>query len=202
MSRLRWNHKLLLAAAALAVIAAALHVPLLDAAGGFLKAGCQEPASADAIVVLGGELNGERTRKGAELYGQGLAPWVMLSDGTKMSWRTYAIDEMYALAVQEGVPEERILREQQSRSTYENAVYVREMMEERGLASALVVSSDWHGRRVGFIFGKVFEHSGIALQVCGAPDDRSDFERWWADGEKQQVVLTEWAKLLVYWVKY
>ena len=50
------------------VIGAALHVPLLSAAGDFLKVDCEAPAAADVIVVLGGELNGERTRKGVELF--------------------------------------------------------------------------------------------------------------------------------------
>jgi len=184
------------------VVLASFHAPLLTAAGDYLKIGCEAKAGSDAIVVLGGELNGERTRKGAELYRQGLAPVVIFSEGTKLSWRTDAIEEMRALAVLEGVPAEAILEERRSRSTYENAFYTRELMEGQGMTSALVVTSDWHGRRAGFIFGRVFEGSGIRVDVCGAIDDRSDFADWWKDGEKQQVVLTEWAKTIVYWAKY
>ncbi|WP_309120814.1 YdcF family protein [Paenibacillus sp.] len=199
---MRIKYKILLFLAALAVIATALHVPTLTATGNYLKLPCPAPPASDAIVVLGGELNGERTRKGAELYREGVAPKVMLSDGTKMSWRTTANEEMHALAVLEGVPPEAIVQEEKSRSTYENAVYTRELMEQLGYDSAVVVTSDWHAKRSRFIFEKVYKGSGIELAYCGAPDDRSDFDGWWKDGEKQQVVMMEWAKTLVYWAKY
>ena len=199
---LNWKMKRLLLLAALVVCLAALHAPLLTAAGAYLKLGCEATAEADAIIVLGGELNGERTRKGAELYRKGVAPKLMLSDGTKMSWRTTAIQEMYDLAVLEGVPGSSILKEERSRSTYENALFTRELMERQGLRSAVVVTSDWHMKRSAFVFERVYRGSGIELHYCGAPDDRSDFEEWWMDGEKQQVVLSEWAKTFVYWARY
>jgi uncharacterized SAM-binding protein YcdF (DUF218 family) len=161
---LNWKTRLLLLLTALVVCLVALHAPLLTAAGAYLKLGCEAPGKADTIIVLGGEMNGERTRKGAELYRDGVAPKVMLSDGTKMSWRTTAIQEMYDLAVLEGVPAASILKEERSRSTYENALYTRELMEQQGLGSAVVVTSDWHMKRSAFIFGKVYKGSGIELQ--------------------------------------
>ncbi|WP_274364195.1 YdcF family protein [Paenibacillus thermotolerans] len=182
-----------------------LHRPILTYAGDYLKLGCLPgslPAKADAIIVLGGEIEGERTRKGAELYKAGKAPKLILSDGTRMSWRTMAVDEMVALALYTGVPKHDILVENESRSTYENAVYTKKLMTDKRLDSAVVVTSDWHERRTKFIFDKVYQGSGIELSYCGAPDSRSDFDEWWKDGEKQQTVLTEWSKLLVYWAKY
>lgn len=199
---MRWKYKLFVLLLALAVLAVIFHRPILTAAGESLKVGCEAPERSEVIIVLGGELDGERTRKAAELYKQGLAPKVMLSDGTMMSWRTAAIEEMYDLAVLEGVDEEDLIREEMSRSTYENAVYTKEIMSTLGLASALVVTSDWHGKRTQYIFNKVYEGTGIELHYCGTPDGRSDFTEWWSDGEKQQVVLTEWAKRIVYWLRY
>jgi len=196
------KYKLLLFPIAAAVMMLVLHDPILTAAGAYLKLGCETPAESDVIIVLGGEMNGERTRKGAELYREGVAPKVMLSDGTKMSWRTTAIKEMYDLAVLEGVPPEDLIQENRSRSTYENAVYSKELMRELGYDSAVVVTTDWHAKRSRFIFEKVYKGSGVELAYCGTPDARSDFTDWWKDGEKQQVVLTEWAKTLVYWTKY
>ena len=179
-----------------------MHRPVLAMLAASLKLPCTLPAAADVIIVLGGEQNGERTRKGAELYREGVAPKVMLSDGTKMSWRTTAIKEMHALAVLEGVPPEDLIQENRSRSTYENAVYTKELMRELGFDSAVVVTTDWHAKRSRFIFEKVYKGSGVELAYCGTPDAHSDFTGWWKDGEKQQVVLTEWAKTLVYWTKY
>ncbi|HZG86183.1 YdcF family protein [Paenibacillus sp.] len=197
-----WHYRFLLVIPLLLICLYTSYAPILKSAGNVLKINCSDPARSDVIIVLGGEMDGERTRKGAELYKQGVAPKVMLSDGTKMSWRTTAIKEMYDLAVLEGVPEEDIIQENRSRSTYENALFTRELMERHGMTSAIVVTSDWHAKRSEFIFNKLFEGSGIHVNVCGTPDDRSDFNEWWKDGEKQQVVLTEWAKLLTYWARY
>ena len=57
-------------------------------------------------------MNGERTRKGAELYREGVAPWLMLSDGTK---------------------------------------------------------SDWHMKRSAYVFGKVYQGSGIDCTIEACP---------------------------------
>ncbi|WP_199624212.1 YdcF family protein [Paenibacillus alkalitolerans] len=192
-------------AAIIIVIAAAaiFHRPILTQAGNYLKLDCTSlPEKADAVIVLGSDVGGERTRKAAELYKQGIAPRLILSDGTRMSWRTMAVDEMYALAAVSGVPEEDILQEKKSRSTYENALYTKEMMLEQGFDSAVVVTADWHARRSKHVFDKVYLGTGITLNYCGAQDSSSDFDNWWTDGEKQQTVLTEWAKTIIYWVKY
>jgi uncharacterized SAM-binding protein YcdF (DUF218 family) len=188
--------------AVLIAAAAVFHAAILDRAADYLKLGCEAPKKADAIIVLGGEIEGERTRKAAELYHQGIAPKLILSDGTRMSWRTMAVDEMAALATASGVPKSDLLLEKHSRSTYENATYTKEVMLEQGFDSAVVVTTDWHAKRSQMTFDKVYRGTDIALSYCGTPDSRSDFIAWWKDGEKQQTVLTEWAKLLIYWVKY
>lgn len=163
---------------------------------------CAISGPSDVLIVLGGEISGERTRQAANLYKQGLAPKVLLSDGTMLSWRTATIDEMYDLAVQEGVNIDDIITETKSRSTYENALYTKQIAVGNGYKSAIVVTTDWHAKRSSFIFSKIYEGSGVRLAYCGTPGPASDFEEWWKDGEKQQTVLTEWAKTIVYWVKY
>jgi uncharacterized SAM-binding protein YcdF (DUF218 family) len=179
-----------------------LHRPILDGAGAYLKLSCPSPQPSDVIIVLGGEEKGERTLKGVELYKQGIAPKVMLSDGTTMSWRTTAMREMYDLAVLRGVPEADLIQEDRSRSTYENALYTRTLMRQLDYDSAVVVTTDWHAKRSAYIFKKVYASTGIELHYCGTPSEKSAFTDWWQDGEKTQVVLTEWAKTWVYWVRY
>lgn len=176
--------------------------PLLQSVADFLIAD-ETAEKSDAIIVLGGEIKGERTKRAVELYNQGLAGTLIFSDGTDLSWRTKAVEEMSALASELGVPDEAIKKETDSRSTYENAVYSKKLMLDSGLKSAIVVTTDWHSKRSKFIFDKVFAGSEIKLTYANAPDDRIDsLEDWWQDSEKQQIVLTEWAKFIVYWLKY
>ncbi|GAB7389269.1 hypothetical protein BSNK01_31070 [Bacillaceae bacterium] len=162
-----------------------------------------QPQKSDVIIVLGGEVKGERTERAVQLYQAGFAPRLLFSDGTDLSWRLKAVEEMTALARKLGVPKTAIFTEERSRSTYENAIYTRKILAEKGWKSALVVTSVWHTRRAKMIFDKVYAGSGITLSYAGAMDKRfPDFRQWWKDGEKQQVVLTEWAKIAVYQLKY
>lgn len=186
----------------LIIIGFVVKSPLLQSVADFLITD-ETAVKSDAIIVLGGEIKGERTKRAVELYNQGLAGTLIYSDGTDLSWRTKAVDEMTALASQLGVPDVAIKKETDSRSTYENAFYSKKVVLDSGFKSAIVVTTDWHSKRSKFIFDKVFEGSNIKLTYANAPDDRIDsLKDWWKDSEKQQIVLTEWAKFIVYWLKY
>ncbi|EKN68566.1 YdcF family protein [Schinkia azotoformans] len=176
--------------------------PLLQSVADFLIAD-ETAEKSDALIVLGGEIKGERTKRAVELYNQGFVGTLIFSDGTDLSWRTKAVDEMIVLASELGIPDTAIKKETDSRSTYENAVYSKKLMLDNGFKSAIVVTTDWHSKRSKFIFDKVFAGSDIKLTYANAPDDRIDSLRdWWQDSEKQQIVLTEWAKFIIYWLKY
>lgn len=176
--------------------------PLLQEVADFLIVE-ETAATSDVIIVLGGEIKGERTKKAVDLYKKGYADRLLFSDGTDLSWRTKAVDEMVALALELNTPEKNIFKETKSRSTYENATYSKDMMIENNWTSAIVVTTDWHTKRSQHVFDQVFKGSGIQLTYAGAPDERIDsLKEWWKDSEKQQIVLTEWAKFMVYWVKY
>jgi uncharacterized SAM-binding protein YcdF (DUF218 family) len=160
-------------------------------------------APADVIIVLGGEIQGERSERAVELYKAGLASQFLLSDGTWMSWRIRSIDEMQDYLLAKGIPSEVIHLESQSRSTYENALYCLEVMKQQGWRSAVVVTTFWHSRRSQFVFEKVYANSNIKLSYAVASDKNiRNLQRWWKDPEKMQVVMTEWSKLIVYGFRY
>ncbi|GAX92051.1 YdcF family protein [Effusibacillus lacus] len=164
----------------------------------------QENATpSDVIIVLGGERKGERTERAVKLYKEGYAPQLLFSDGTDLSWRIRSVNEMTALAKQLGVPEASIYIEDRSRSTYENALFTKQILLDKGWKSAIIVTTNWHSRRTKMVFEKVFEGSGVQLSYAAAADKvHNSLDKWWKDPEKQQTVLTEWAKLIVYWIKY
>ncbi len=191
---------ILLAAGVLALLV--FHQSLLQKMADYLIVK-DNAVKSDVIIVLGGETDGERTEKAVQLYKAGYAPRLLFSDGTQLSWRTQAIDEMVALAAKLGVPASAIVKEQKSRSTYENALYTKEILQQHHWNSAVVVTTVWHTRRSQWIFDKVYRSSGIKLTYAGAADHQiSDYSGWWKDSEKQQTILTEWAKLVVYRIRY
>ncbi|GEN36416.1 YdcF family protein [Aneurinibacillus danicus] len=164
-----------------------------------------EKAPSDFIILLGGETDGQRTRKAVELYRAGLAPKIIVSSGARISWRTTESKEMVALLKQLGVPDKDIVLEQKSRSTYENAFYTRKVLEKETLQHKRItlVTDNWHTRRAMFIFHRVFEGTGIEIGSVGSHSlEKIRLDDWWRDHESMQTILSEWSRLIVYVIKY
>lgn len=181
-----------------------LYKPILNGMAHYLVYPDKKQKS-DYIILLGGERDGQRTRKAAELYKAGLAPKIIVSSGAQISWRTTESKEMVALLKQLGVPNEDIILEQKSRSTYENALYTRELLKGKTLHHKRItlVTDNWHTRRSIFIFRKAFMDSGIEVNsVASYSLEKVWLDNWWQDHESTQEILTEWARLVVYWIKY
>lgn len=163
-----------------------------------------EPSEAGAIVVLGGgsrsgdaprpiiEVNeaGDRLLYGAYLYRQGKADTVLLSGGS-IEWLTPEgispeASDMGRLMDFLGVPPESLWLEAQSRNTYENALYSRELLDEAGIDDILLVTSAMHMPRSVALF----EQQG--LSVTPAPTDflvsQAEWEHLWAPDLRAQLV--------------
>ncbi|MDC0833535.1 Putative membrane protein [Geitlerinema sp. FC II] len=141
----------------------------------------EELPTAEAIVVLGGatrspspprpwvEVNeaGDRTLYGAKLYLDGKAEYVVLSGG-RISWRGEVgseAEDMAKIVEAMGVPSEQILLDRTSLNTHQNAVNVKEILEERGIQRVLLVTSALHMPRSL----RVFKKQGI--DAIPAPTD-------------------------------
>ncbi len=139
----------------------------------------QIPAT-DGIVVLGGgtrpkipprpwyEVNdaGSRILYGARLWKQGKAPLLIVSGG-RAEWLGEGgnpeAEDMAAIALEMGVPKEAIVQEGKSLNTYENARYVKEILQKRKLKKILLVTSAWHMPRSVAIFKQ------LGIDVVPAP---------------------------------
>lgn len=169
--------------------------------------------SADAIVILGGATRGDahfgsmgdlneqadRLTHGLQLYRAGKAPLLLLSGGGCDSCRAES-EIMYEHLELMGIPESAMLRERESRTTQENAVYSSILLKGKGVRSILLVTSAYHMRRAV----PLFERQGLA--VVPAP---TDFQRLvdepmlppWLPGAEDLVRTTRAIKEHVgYWV--
>jgi uncharacterized SAM-binding protein YcdF (DUF218 family) len=113
-------------------------------------------AGADAIVVLGapllsdgsvGEVLAERVRAGVELWRAGVAPRVVLSGGRTRGAPRSESEAMGELARGLGLPDDALLLESESQTTYENAHRVAELLGARGWRRVVVVTTPFHLRR-------------------------------------------------------
>ena len=96
----------------------------------------QTPEKADVIVGFG-NFNDNIARRAAELYLQGYAPKILFTGGlgrnTKNLLPEPEADRFARVAMECGVPEGDILREDRSTNTKENILFTREMLEKLGL---------------------------------------------------------------------
>jgi len=172
-----------------------------------------ELAQPDALVVLAGSSTYvERTRRAAQLFQEGRAPSIVLTNDNELSG--WSVDEQRnPLFVEraagelkrQGVPAEKIeIAPGAVSSTYDEAVRLREYANARGLKSILVVTSAYQSRRALWTFRRVFEGSGVAVGVSAVePGEQSPRAGvWWLYPLGWQMVPGEYVKMIYYWVRY
>jgi uncharacterized SAM-binding protein YcdF (DUF218 family) len=114
-----------------------------------------EPA--DAILVLGSH-DPRVAERGAELFLEGWAPWIVFSGNlgtlTRKLWDRPEAEVFAEVARGRGVPADRILTETAATNTGENVVFTRRLLEEQDLLprKAIAVQKPYMERRTGATF--------------------------------------------------
>ncbi|MBP2114406.1 YdcF family protein [Paenibacillus silagei] len=162
---------------------------ILFSTGSFLTL-TEGTKQADVIIILSG--GGGRVEQGVKLYKEGYAPQLLLSNSKET---TGPAGDMRETALSLGIPESAILTEDAAESTYQNAQLTLPIMQEKGFKSAIVVSSDFHMRRVEFIFDHVYKKSGIELTYIGA-DSGYNAKAWWSDRYSRETTFNEYIKMI------
>lgn len=168
---------------------------------------------ADAVVVLAGSAAYvERTHRAAEIYREGHAPRVWLTDDGELGgWSSAeqrnkpfvesAADELR----RQGVPAEAIeFVPGLALGTYSEAQLLRRHAESRSLRSLVVVTSAYHSRRAQWTLRKVFAGSSVEIGVdaVALSSDVPAPYSWWLTPRGWREVAGEYAKLVYYRAHY
>ena len=157
----------------------------------------------DAVVVFSGD-NGPRTEKAVKLLKEGYADYLILSGGKVYDDVTMA-ELMKNHAIKLGVDEYKILIDDKAATTHENAEFTKEIIEENNFKSVIVVTSDYHTRRSKLAMEKSLENTlidGEKVEVRVTPSKEEKFTtKWWTSGNSVLMVISEYLKLIGYWVK-
>lgn len=168
---------------------------------------------ADVIMIMAGSaVFKERTQRAAELYKQGRASKILLTNDNQQSG--WVSDEQRNIPYQElaarylrryGVPDEAIetLPEPVS-GTYEEAHLLRRYAETKGLHSILIVTSAYHSRRALSTLRQTFAPSGIAIGLDAVPPGQQAPRPaiWWLYPSGWQMVPGEYVKMIYYRMFY
>jgi uncharacterized SAM-binding protein YcdF (DUF218 family) len=150
-------------------------------------------AKSDAIVAISGD-TGARTQSAIALWKEGYAPVLIFSGGSSDPASVASAELMKRTAVAAGVPADAIVVEGDSATTEENATRVAEVMRDRGLASAILVTSPYHQRRAAILFEREFAPP-MSLRNHPAEDPDWDASFWWMHEQSRRLTLIELAKL-------
>ncbi len=165
----------------------------------------QPPRPADVMIVLGAGTRKnpvalppqamDRLRMADQLWDRNLAPIVIVAGG--FSRQTEKIESKYMkpFLVSLGVPAHRIIEENQSLDTFQNAVNSRRLMEANGWETALVVTSSYHTWRGC----RIFRQLDVEVTCVAAPldDHGSVYERLL----NFRSVIREYGAIVYYWLK-
>ena len=174
------------------------HGPLLTKAGKMIIRQ-DEIKPADAIVVLAGEET-ERVEYGVKLFKDGWARKdVIIMAGGPLVWKYSWAGLMKDHAESLDVPAGNILIEDRSRSTEEDAIYTKEILQKNHIASIILVTSPYHSRRASIIFERVM---GKDISIINAPAEKSWFAigEWWNRRRDRATVLNEFSKYIWLWI--
>lgn len=188
------------------IIGVAVVIFLLYISHGFIleKAGrClyykDEMKPADVIVILGGEET-ERVEYGVKLFRDGWArkDKIILAGGP-LVWKYTWASLMKEHAMSLGVPKDAILLEDKSKSTEEDAIFTKEILNRYKYRSCILVTSPYHSRRAKKIFGKIM---GNEIKLISAPSEKSwfSFDKWWERRRDRAKVLDEYSKFIWIWI--
>lgn len=172
-------------------------------------------AKADAILVLGGSSTYvERTQKAAEIYKNGVAPKIYLTDdGGQSGWsRTEKRNPPFVeLArkslIEQGVPAADVeILEPSVAGTIDEARLFSEKARAANLKSVLIVTSAYHTRRALATFQKILAENeqSVELGIAAPPpgEQTPPPGLWWLSPNGWKFVAGEYVKSAGYWVYY
>ncbi|HVU01004.1 MAG TPA: YdcF family protein [Polyangiaceae bacterium] len=138
------------------------------------------PNRPDALVVLGCREGGAFDRRidAAARAFEELDPLVVVaSGGRRWSGRAEA-DALAERLIARAVPEERVVRELCSLSTLENAAYTAELLRERGVRRAVIVTCDFHAARALLCFSLMGVDAEIRTAKTPVPRRGRALREW------------------------
>ena len=164
----------------------------------------QTMTRADALVVMAGS-RFERVPAAAELYHQGAAPRILLTnDGVLGGWSSkyqrnlYAVEWAREQLLELEVPDEAIeLLDYIESGSYYDALNTREfVIADGGVRCLLVVTSHYHSQRTLWVFQRVFAGMDVEIGVYAIPKDPQYTGRW------LRTLTVEMVKMVFYRLYY
>jgi uncharacterized SAM-binding protein YcdF (DUF218 family) len=159
----------------------------------------EAPSQSDLIVVISGGDTVGRTKKGIELYNKAYAPKLLLSGDAADPDSPSNAKVMKRYAVENGVKEEDILIEENSKDTRQNATEsILTIIKNGPKQQIILVTSPYHSRRAKMEFESAFKNQTIQGKVISVnATDKNWSRHWWLRPKSILIAVFETIKLPV-----
>ena len=145
------------------------------------------PGKADIIICLDG--SSDRINKAVLLLQEEFAEKIVVTT-----------DATYQELLKQKVDPDSILRAgQTAKSTYEEGLLLKKLLQGSGYQSALVVSDPYHLYRVKWTLRHIFADDAISFSFISS-DAPSLQGFWWSNERSRLFVLSELPKIVYYWI--
>jgi uncharacterized SAM-binding protein YcdF (DUF218 family) len=161
---------------------------------------------ADAVAVLGGQIE-VRPFAAADLYRKGLVKKILVSTNEEDRALIGAVqghtDANRRVLLKLGVPENAIETfGQANKSTRDEAVSLREWVENHGTSNIIIPTEVFTARRVRWIFDREFAGQGVRIQVLSLEPPEYTRRYWWRTAAGLIAFQNEVIKYIYYRLEY
>lgn len=157
--------------------------------------GCQ---TADAIVAISGGDTAARTAEAIKLYRNGWAQILIFSGAAADKSGPSNAVVMKQEAINEGIDANRIVIEDQSTTTQENAAATKSIFDQYGIKSIILVTSAYHERRATLEFEK--RAPNISVRSHPVATDQQWTKLWWITPTGWYLAVGELARIVTFYV--
>lgn len=169
----------------------------------------RDPLEKAAAILVPGGTRLERPLEAGDVYRQGWAPLVVMTDEVHEPAERWAdarglhfptkIELARDILVKLGVPREAILLlPGENDSTADEGRSLRALAAQRRWRRVIVITSKLHTRRAGSALRRELTGLDIDVRMHTSRYDESDPEHWWTDRGTARFVLLEYEKFLAY----
>jgi uncharacterized SAM-binding protein YcdF (DUF218 family) len=167
-----------------------------------------EPRPCDLIIAHAGDR--VRIEYAKQLFLRGMGKKLVLSFDIFYAKAVYGLEDLdlaeNALKkLQEGgVPAEDIIVFKEGTSSYDEILWVRSFWEKNRFESAIVVSNQYHMRRLSMTYDHVFPEKEVVFLYCPTPWEMEGItpREWWKRERELLWVSKEYLKLVFYQLKH
>lgn len=161
--------------------------------GSFLSPQDKLEKSDIIIVISGGDTIG-RTAEGIKLLKQKYAPYILFS-GAARSGEVSNAEYMKNYAMKNGVSKSKIFIEEKSTSTYENALFVKDILKEYNFKKIILVTSPYHQKRAYMNFNYVLGND-YAIINHSSIDLNWESGEWWKNKKSIDITFEEISRVI------